>query len=372
MDQAQMPGLLDEARREIDAVDAEMAALFCRRMDAVRKVAAYKQANGLPVLDAAREEAVVQKNLARLPDAAYTAYYEDFIRHTMGVSKAFQRAALGQSAVAYQGVEGAFSHIALTRLFCHVRALSYPTWAEVFDAVERGDAAYGVLPFENSHAGDVSEVLDLCYAHPQLSVCDVYDLPVTQNLLGVPGARLSDVKKAVSHPQALQQSARFLKSLGLETQAAANTAAAAKAVAEAGDRSIAAIASLETAALYGLAVLAEDINTSETNTTRFIVIGKTLPTAGDRFSLLFTVDHRAGQLARVIQTAGAMGFNLECIKSRPMPHVRWEYYFYVEVVGDYCAERSRELLRALDGVCRTVRVLGVYTKRQSETKGDLA
>lgn len=364
MEQTQTPSLLDKARREIDGIDAEMAALFCRRMDAVRSVAAYKQANGLPVLDAAREEAVVQKNLARLPDAACAAYYEDFIRHTMEVSKAFQRAALGQSAVAYQGVEGAFSHIALMRLFRHVRALSYPTWAEVFDAVEAGDAAYGVLPFENSHAGDVSEVLDLCYAHPQLVVCDVYDLPVTQNLLGVPGARLSDIKTVISHPQALQQSARFLKSLGLETQAAANTAAAAKAVAEAGDKTAASVASLETAALYGLAVLAENINTSETNTTRFIVIGKTLPTAGDRFSLLFTVDHRAGQLARVIQTAGAMGFNLECIKSRPMPYVRWEYYFYVEIVGDYSAERSQELLRALGDVCRTVRVLGVYEKKK--------
>ena len=113
----------------------------------------------------------------------------------MGLSRAFQRAVLGMGTVAYQGVEGAFSHIALTRLFQHVRAQAYPTWAEVFDAVAGGDAAYGVLPFENSHAGDVSEVLDLCYAHRDICVCDVYDLPVSQNLLGVPGAHLSDVKK---------------------------------------------------------------------------------------------------------------------------------------------------------------------------------
>ena len=129
-------------------------------------------------------------------------------------------------------------------------------------------------PLKNSHAGDVSEVLDLCYAHRDICVCDVYDLPVSQNLPGVPGAHLSDVKKAVSHPQALQQSAKFIRSLGLETQAFQNTAAAAKSVAEAGDKSVAAIASLETAALYGLSVLAENINTSETNTTRFIVIGR--------------------------------------------------------------------------------------------------
>ena len=354
---------LEQARREIDAVDAEMAALFCRRMDAVRRVAAYKQARGLPVLDASREEAVVAKNCARLPDEAYAAYYEDFIRHTMGLSRAFQRAVLGMGTVAYQGVEGAFSHIALTRLFQHVRAQAYPTWAEVFDAVAGGDAAYGVLPFENSHAGDVSEVLDLCYAHRDICVCDVYDLPVSQNLLGVPGAHLSDVKKAVSHPQALQQSAKFIRSLGLETQAFQNTAAAAKSVAEAGDKSVAAIASLETAALYGLSVLAENINTSETNTTRFIVIGRRMNAAGNRFSLLFTVDHRAGRLARVMQLIGAMGFNLECIKSRPMPNVPWEYYFYVEVVGDLSAEKSKELLDTLSGVCRTVRVLVVYDRQ---------
>ena len=294
---------LEQARREIDAVDAEMAALFCRRMDAVRRVAAYKQARGLPVLDASREEAVVAKNCARLPDEAYAEYYEDFIRHTMGLSRAFQRAVLGMGTVAYQGVEGAFSHIALTRLFQHVRAQAYPTWAEVFDAVAGGDAAYGVLPFENSHAGDVSEVLDLCYAHRDICV------------------------------------------------------------AEAGDKSVAAIASLETAALYGLSVLAENINTSETNTTRFIVIGRRMNAAGNRFSLLFTVDHRAGRLARVMQLIGAMGFNLECIKSRPMPNVPWEYYFYVEVVGDLSAEKSKELLDTLSGVCRTVRVLGVYDRQ---------
>lgn len=104
---------------------------------------------------------------------------------------------------------------------------------------------------------------------------------------------------------------------------------------------MAAIASLETAALYGLSVLAENINTSETNTTRFIVIGRRMNAAGNRFSLLFTVDHRAGRLARVMQLIGAMGFNLECIKSRPMPNVPWEYYFYVEVVGDLSAENRK-------------------------------
>ena len=174
-----------------------MAQLFCRRMDAVRDVVAYKKEHGLPVLDASREEAVVEKNLALLPDKAYAEWYEDFVRHNMAVSRAFQSRVLARDAVAYQGVEGAFSHIALTRLFPHAAARAYPTWAQVFDAVEKGEAACGVLPFENSHAGDVSEVLDLCFAHEDLCVQQVYDLPVSQNLLGVPGAKLSEVRQVV-------------------------------------------------------------------------------------------------------------------------------------------------------------------------------
>ena len=375
---------LSDYRQQIDGIDSQLLALFYQRMEGAAQIAGYKKAHNLPALDAGRERAKLQQIADAAPEDL-REYAVSLYSLIFELSRSCQNRLLGVTspltaeieqaiartpqlfpehpAVACQGVEGAFSHIALTRLFQHVRAQAYPTWAEVFDAVAGGDAAYGVLPFENSHAGDVSEVLDLCYAHRDICVCDVYDLPVSQNLLGVPGAHLSDVKKAVSHPQALQQSAKFIRSLGLETQAFQNTAAAAKSVAEAGDKSVAAIASLETAALYGLSVLAENINTSETNTTRFIVIGRRMNAAGNRFSLLFTVDHRAGRLARVMQLIGAMGFNLECIKSRPMPNVPWEYYFYVEVVGDLSAEKSKELLDTLSGVCRTVRVLGVYDRQ---------
>lgn len=358
---AQTP--LEQARMRIDAIDCQMAALFAQRMDAVRMVAAYKQAHGLPVLDATREEAVVQKNLAHLggtaeDTAAIAAFYEDFVRHNMALSRQFQTRLLGQSTVAYQGVEGAFSHIALKTLFPHGDALAFATWAQVFDAVEKGEAASGVLPFENSFAGDVSEVMDLCFAHPNLLVQQMYDLPVSQNLLGLPGARISDVRTVLSHPQALSQSARMLESLGLATQSCANTAEAARHVAQTGDLSLAAVASRETAALYGLQVLVRDIQTSGENTTRFIVIGKRCAQAGNRFSLLFTIENAAGQLARVIQTISAMGVNMECIKSRPMAHLPWEYYFYSELVGN-CPDAVAEALR---DVCKSVRVLGVYTR----------
>ena len=240
--------------------------------------------------------------------------------------------------------------------------MSYPTWDEVFDAVERGDAARGVVPFENSHAGDVSAVLDLCYNHPALWVVDVYDLPISQNLLVLPGTKLDQIRSVYSHQQAIAQSETFLRQFGLPATAMANTAMAAKFVAESGDASKAAIASVETAALYGLEVLVPSINTDGDNTTRFIVLSREKPTGGNRFSLLFTVDNKPGKLGEVIQIIGASGFNMESIKSRPMPHVPFEYYFYVELVGDPTADETGALLHELDRTCRTVRLLGVYTK----------
>lgn len=360
---------LEQARAEIDTVDAQLAALFERRMAAVLQVAEYKRAHGLPVYDAARETAVLEKAAARIQDPALRPYYKDHVQNLMDVAKQYEAVVLGQNRAAYQGVEGAFAHIALRALFPHAEAVSYPTWDEVFDAVERGDAARGVVPFENSHAGDVSAVLDLCYNHPALWVVDVYDLPISQNLLVLPGTKLDQIKSVYSHQQAIAQSETFLRQFGLPATAMANTAMAAKFVAESGDSSKAAIASVETAALYGLEVLVPSINTDGDNTTRFIVIEKEgtqrQPIAaapGQRLSMLFTVDHKPGRLARVIQIIGERGFNMETIKSRPLPHVQFEYYFYVQLVcpANAATDDCAKLVHELENVCRTVRILGVF------------
>ena len=327
---------LDKARAEIDAVDAQLAALFERRMAAVLAVAAYKKAHGLPIFDAAREAVVLDKAAARIQEPALRPYYRDHVQNMMDVAKQYEAAVLGRNRAAYQGVEGAFAHIALKALFPHAEAISCPTWDEVFDAVERGDASHGVVPFENSHAGDVSAVLDLCYNHPDLWVVDVYDLPISQNLLVLPGTQLNELKMVYSHQQAIAQSETFLRQFHLPATAMPNTAMAAKFVADGGDRGLAAIASVETAALYGLEVLVPSINTDGDNTP--------------------------GKLAEVIQIIGASGYNMESIKSRPLPHVPFDYYFYVELVGDPTADETAALLRELDHTCRTVRLLGVYTK----------
>ena len=353
---------LEQARQMIDDVDAKMAELFERRMEAVAQVIRYKREHGMPILDSGREKQVIEKNTARLSRQELKPYFEDFLKAEMALSRQYQAAVLGRDTVAYQGVEGAFTHIALMHLFPRGRALACASWSEVFAAVEEGRAAHGVLPFENSHAGDVSDVLDLCYAHRDLYVVDVYDLPVSQNLLVLPGTKLSEITDVYSHPQAIRQSEKFLKSVGLPCHSWGNTATAAKYVAETGDRTKAAIASPETARLYGLEVLVPNINTDGDNTTRFIVIGREKPVDGNRFSLLFTVDNKPGTLAGLIQIIAAAGFNMECIKSRPRPGHPFEYYFYTELVGSPNEEAAQSLLNSLEAVCRGVRLLGIYTR----------
>ena len=165
-----------------------------------------------------------------------------------------------------------------------------------------------------------------------------------------------------SHQQAIAQSETFLKQFRLPATAMANTAMAAKFVAESKDPTKAAKTNEKTNTLYGLEILVPNINTDGDNTTRFLVLSREKLTADNRFTLLFTVDNKPGKLAEVIQVIGASGFNMESIKSRPMPHVPFEYYFYVELVGDAAASESAALLRELDRTCRTVRLLGVYTK----------
>ena len=365
--------LLQQARTEIDAVDAEMASLFERRMRAVADVARYKAQTGKPIFDAVREAAVLDKNTARLQDETLRPYYRTFLQEAMAVSRAYQRAMLGRDTAAYQGVQGAWSHIALRRLFPFSRTLSFATWAEVFDAVQNGDAEFGVLPFENSNAGDVSTVLDLLYTHPGLIVARMCDLPIRQDLLGVPGATLAGVRTVISHPQALAQSSVFLQQHGLTTQPWSNTADAAKHIAELKDPSVAAIASAETADLYGLQILAAGVNADGDNTSRFIVIERAeqppvMTGEGQRLALLFTARHEPGRLAAVLDQIGARSFNMECIKSRPLPHVPFQYYFYVQLVCPAGSTRAdcEALLDILRTDCSTLRLVGAFTLDTAE------
>lgn len=361
---------LDRARETINEVDRQMAELFCRRMEAVKTVAKYKQERGLPVLDAAREAAVIERNSALVDDDELRPYYVNFITSNMEISRAFQHRLLEGMRVAYSGVPGAFANIAAMRIFPDGAAVSYPNFKSAYESVEKGECDCAVLPIENSHAGDVTQVMDLAF-FGSLHLTGIYDLQVIQNLLGVPGSRISQITRVVSHQQALDQCAEYIRNHNFTPEGATNTAVAAKQVAINADPTVAAIASVETAKLYGLQILERNINESSVNTTRFAVFSKAAKaenSADRNFFLFFTVKNEAGCLAKAINAIGDAGFNMRALKSRPTKDLIWEYYFTAEIEGNPHTEKGRELLRNLGDICSSVKVLGSYD-RELQLKG---
>ena len=355
---------LQEAREAINRIDKEMAYLFEQRMDAAKIVAEYKKENGLPVDDFAREKEIIRRNSDYIENEEYRSHYVNFIKSNIKISKDLQHRLLEGMTVAYSGVEGAFANIAARKIFPDARCLPYADFKSAYRAVEKGECDCVILPIENSFNGDVGNVLDLAF-FGSLYINGVYEADVVQNLLGVKGASLSDIKKVISHPQALGQCASYIENHAFETENAVNTAVAAKAVAEMGDKEIAAIGSIEAAQQFGLQVISEKINDSGTNTTRFAVFSRSNRTPSptdDRFIMLFTVKNAAGSLGEAISVIGQYGFNLRALKSRPTKELVWDYFFYVESEGNINSDQGKAMLTQLKECCSNLKIVGSYEK----------
>ena len=208
--------------------------------------------------------------------------------------------------------------------------------------------------------------MDLLF-NGNLYINRVMDLPIRHVLMGCPGAGISGIRKVYSHPQALRQCAEYVRARGWKTVECENTAAAARRVLEAGDSSIAAIASEEAAELYGLKTLESGINDAASNTTRFAVFSRAQnrparsglrDSAG--FILVFTVQNRAGALAQTLNIIGAHGYNMKNLRSRPMKDLQWSYYFYMEAEGNINNENGEMLLRELSALCARLKLVGMY------------
>lgn len=359
---------LDKARKEINEIDGKMAELFCERMRAAEAVAEYKKERGLEILDAAREEEVIRRNAERIDDAVLCEYYVSFLKSTMAVSRSYQSRLIADMRVAYSGTVGAFAHIATCKLFPTAKKVSYGSFREAYDAVVRGECDSAVLPVENSYNGEVGQVTDLMFSGT-LYVNGITELAVSQDLLAVKGAKKEDIKQVVSHAQALGQCADYLRENGYEPIEYANTALAAKYVAERGDRTVAAIASADAAELFGLTVLEKNINASRNNTTRFAVFSRAenphkSTEMGVHSILLFTVRNEAGALAKAIDIIGKHGFNMRTLRSRPMKELLWQYYFYVEAEGNIHTENGERMLCELKDHCDRLKAIGTYVKEQ--------
>ena len=356
-----MTNKLEEARKIINAADAEMAKLFVKRMRAAEMVYAYKKEYGLPILDTKREDAVIAKNSALIEDEVLKGYYIDYLKHLMSLSRAYQYRMQNGLKVAYSGTEGAFAHIAAGRIFPESNRIPYMDFKAAYDSVVSGESDAAVLPIENSYAGEVGQTIDLIFSGG-LFINGIYELEIHQNLLGVPGAAVEDIQKVISHPQALSQCRDYIEMRKFTAEESTNTALSAKMVAETNDKTLGAIASAETAELYGLKVLEANINKSSENTTRFAVLSKVRAVSPALTSsvLMFTVKHEAGSLANAISIIGKYGYNMTALRSRPMKKHSWQYYFYIEIDGTTDTENGTGMLAELNKMCEQLKVAGTF------------
>jgi chorismate mutase/prephenate dehydratase len=350
---------LEKARIEIDKIDKSMAELFEKRMKCVEDVIDFKLENNLPILNTNRESEVIKKNSDLIENPLYTGFYERFIKQLMDISKLYQNTRANKEIIGYQGSVGAFSQIALKKLFPLNRDVSYPTFEDVFKAVEMGDIEYGVLPFENSYTGEVGEVLDLLLKY-DCHITNVYSLKIEHHLLALDGTELDDITHVYSHPQALMQCEDYLNKKKWTQVPYPNTALSGKFVSKQENKHFAAIGSYDTAKENNLVVLKESINSSNHNHTKFIVIHRNMMKEGNRFNVMFTTSHEPGCLADVMKTMGELNFNIESIKSRSIRNKPWAYYFYAELVGSPYSSNGAILIEKMNEKCDIFKVIGIY------------
>ena len=377
---------LKDIRAEIDQIDDEMLALFVRRMELARDVAEAKQGSGKSVYDPARERNMLLQITNEAPEGLKSQAASLFSL-LMSMNKAEQlkimhgddpdapskqaRAAFkpvdepfpSTATVACQGVEGAYSQIAACRLFS-VPGISYfSTFDGVFRAVRDGFCDFGVLPIENSTAGSVNAVYDLL-AEYRFYIVRSVRLKIDHNLLAKPGTKVEDVREVFSHEQAVSQCSEYLDRLGAKVTVCENTAKAAEMVARSDRTDIAALSSRSCAPLYDLDILAEDVQDSGNNYTRFVVISKdpAIYPGATRSSLMLTVNHEPGALYRVLERFYALDINLLKLESRPIPERNFEFMFYFDLECPVGSDAFSTMLDALDDVCESYTYFGSYTE----------
>lgn len=271
--------------------------------------------------------------------------------------------------VAFQGERGAFGDEAVRAYFgkgavARPEPLPYRSFADVFRAVATGEADYGLVPVENSQAGSINDVYDLLRQH-DLFVIGEISHPVNHCLLCLPGQQLKDIKRVISHPQALAQSDVYLRELGVEIVATYDTAGSAKMIREEHLEGVAAVAGRGAAELYQLEILASGIQTIKDNYTRFIALGRepSPRRAGPaKTMLVMTTAHQPGSLYKCLGMLAANQINLLKLESRPSRQRAWEYVFYLDFEGHREDPAVRSALADLASHTTFCKVLGSFTK----------
>lgn len=355
---------LGEIRKNIDDIDEQLLELFRKRMTLTGDVARYKAANNMVVFQGDREKAILDRVRENSPEELKNSAAFLFM-NIMDISKCGQQnditpdqpilhlsKIMDKPSVAVQGATGAYGHVAATQLFKNGNLSFYASFAEVFEAVENGDVDYGVLPIENSTAGEVTLNMELLEKH-SVYINRTTRVECAHVLAAKQGVREEDIRILFGHEQAIRQCEDYIESRsGLTVIPYHNNASAALMVAENPSNELGCICSAECAEMHGLSIVREHIATDPNNATRFICISKNLEVydGADTVAVSLSVPNIAGSLYRMLTKFAVNGLNLSKIQSKPLPvHVKLkypnDYMFYVEFSGNINDSVVRKLLK---------------------------
>lgn len=373
---------LENIRKKLDVIDEQIVKLYEERMQLCEEVGIDKVKTGKKVYDKQREN----EKLAVLTSKASNEFnrrgIKELFEQIMSMSRKRQYQILGNHGVfgrtsfieldtlqsenarlVFQGVEGAYSQAALQQFFGDNKNVFHvDTFRDAMEAIEEGSADFAVLPIENSSAGAVSQVYDLLVEFENYIVGEVV-IPIRHTLAGIAGTKLDEIERVYSHPQGLMQSARFLDEHGAWQQiSVANTAMAAKKVLEDGRRNQAAICSEYAAEIYGLEILQREINSSEKNSTRFIIVTnqKVFLKDAKKISICFEIAHESGSLYHLLSHFIYNNLNMTKIESRPIEDRPWEYRFFIDFEGNMSDGAVKNAIRGLREEARNLKILGNY------------
>lgn len=377
---------IQELRKNIDEIDRELVDLFLRRMSISAEVAEYKREVGMPVLDPARERALLER-VSEMSGEEFERYTRTLYSTILDLSRSYQHKKLDNTSkthreiesamqntpqlfperatIACQGLEGAYSQIAAEKLFALPSIMFFSSFDAVFSAIESGLCEYGVLPIENSTAGSVKQVYDLMISK-KFKIVRSTRIKIDHNLLAKDGVKLSEITEIYSHPQAIAQCSDFLSKLpkSVKVVKVENTATAARMVAESERRDVASLSSRSAAGQYGLSVVESSVQNNGNNHTRFICIAKDLEIypGADRTSLMLVTPHRPGALYKMLSRFNALGINLVKLESRPLPDRDFEFMFYFDLEASVYSTKLAELLAELEYECDEFTYLGTYSE----------
>ncbi len=376
---------LQEIRKEIDGIDAQLISLLKQRMEKAAAVAVYKKENGMKIYDPHRERDLLLR-VSELAGEEHEADARVMFSLLMDLSRSYQGKLMlpkskyeniiasalestdklfpEKASIACQGTEGAYSQAAAEKLFSLPNIVYCNSFDGVFNAIDKGLCRYGVLPIENSTAGSVNHIYDLMTEHSFYIVRSTR-IQVNHCLLTKQGVKLEDIREIVSHEQAINQCSEFLSTLkNVKITTYANTALAAQAVANSDRCDIAALSSASCAELYSLSILKKAVQNKGSNYTRFICISKKpeIYPGADRTSLMLVLPHKPGSLYRIISRFYAHNINITKLESRPIAGSDFEFMFYFDVNASVYSPALSQLICELENELESLVYLGSYSE----------